>query len=129
MGLRCSGLQGRVVAAAYGATPPWIRDIGGAEGYALVQAAMAAFPGSTFVSGCKVVVDSLQLGRQAAVGAGSSHARIYALLFAALDDPPTDHIIWMPAHQVGGNRQARTKSDGSPLTQLDIDTMTLTRTI
>ena len=56
------------------------------------------------------------------MGAGSSHARIYALLFAALDDAPTDHIIWMPAHQVDWSRQARAKGDGSPLTQLDIDT-------
>ena len=85
--------DGVVVAAAYGATPPWIRDIGGAEGWALLQAAMSAFPGSTFISDCKVIVDSLRLGRHAAVGAGSAHARIYALRFSAFDDAPPGSII------------------------------------
>ena len=113
-----------MVAAAYGATPPppWVRDIGGAEGWALLQAAMAALPGSSFVSDCKVIVDTIQLGRHAAVGGGSSHARIYALLFTAFDDTLTDMLIWMPSHQGNADDAARCKSDGAPLSQVDVDT-------
>ena len=95
--------EDRIIAAAYGATPPpWIRDIGEAEGWALLQAAMPALPGSTFTSDCKVIVDSFQIGRQKSAGAGSVHARVYALLFAAFDDTPIEAIVWMPAHQVNG---------------------------
>ena len=82
---------------------------------------MSAFPGSSFVSDCKVIVDSIQLGRHAAVGAGSTHARIYALLFTAFDDTPVENIVWMPAHQDDGKAKVRTKSNGTPLTQQDID--------
>ena len=110
-----------IVAAAYGATPPWIRDIGGAEGWALLQAAYVAFPGSCFVSDCKVIVDTLKLGRHAAVGGGSTHARIYALLFAVFDDTADDLLVWMPAHQGDAESAARCKSDGTPLTQIDVE--------
>ena len=111
-----------IVAAAYGVTPPWIRDIGGAEGWALLQAAQVAFPGAcTFTSDCKVIVDSLQLGRAKAVGAGSAHARIYALLFTAFDDTPLEAIVWMPAHQIKGAADTRVKSNGAPLTRIDIE--------
>ena len=82
---------------------------------------MCALPGSTFISDCKVIVDSLRLGRHAAVGAGSAHARIYALLFSAFDDAPPSSIIWMPAHQKEGAAAIRTKSDGPPLTMQDIE--------
>ena len=114
-------VHGKVVAAAYGATPPWVRDISGAEGWALLQAAMVALPGSSFVSDCKVIVDSLNMGRHAAVGGGSSHARIYALLFATFDDTPADMIIWMPSHVGKAGEVTRYKSDGTALTQLDVE--------
>ena len=38
--------EGTIIAAAFGATPPWIRGIGGAECWALLQATGSAFPGS-----------------------------------------------------------------------------------
>lgn len=87
-----------IIASAYGVTPPWIRDIGGAEGCALLLAAYIACPGAcTFISDCKVIVGSLHQGRLRAVGAGSTHARIYALLFNVFDDTPLEAIVWMPA--------------------------------
>ena len=110
----------QIVAAAYGATPPWIRDIGGAEGWALLQAAYAAFPGSSFISDCKVIVDTLKLGRHAAVGGGSTHARIYALLFNVFDDTADENMVWMPAHQGDVEKATRCKGDGTPLTQVDV---------
>ena len=88
----------------------------------MLQAAQLAFPGAcTFTSDCKVIVDSLILGRRKVVGAGSAHARIYALLFTAFDDTPPESILWMPAHQTKGAATVRCKSNGSPLTQVDIE--------
>ena len=110
-----------IIASAYGVTPPWIRDIGGAEGWALLQAAHVAFPGAcSFTSDCKVIVDTLQLGRRKAMEAGSTHARIYALLFSGFEDTPLEAIIWMPAHQKNGAAEVRVKSNGQPLTAVDI---------
>ena len=92
--------EGTIIAVAYGATPPWIRDIGGAECWALLQATGSAFPGSCkFISDCKVMVDLILAGSRKAIGGGSTHARVYALAFAALDDTPLVNVIWMPAHQ------------------------------
>ena len=83
---------------------------------------MSALPGSSFISDCKVIVDSMKLGRHAAVGGGSSHARIYALLFAVFDDIAAELLIWMPAHQGNAKGATRCKSDGTALTQLDVET-------
>jgi len=46
--------DGRIVAAASGVPPEWIDDIGGAEAWALYQAARFAVPG-----GCRYISDSL----------------------------------------------------------------------
>ena len=37
--------QGTIVAAACGVPPPWIKDIGGAEAWAVLQAGLRATPG------------------------------------------------------------------------------------
>ena len=37
--------EGNITASAYGVPPPWVDDIGGAEAWALLQAAMRAMPG------------------------------------------------------------------------------------
>ena len=83
----------------------------------MLQAASAAVPGSKFISDCKVIVDSIKLGRRAAVGGGSSHARIYALLCTAFDDTAADLLVWMPAHQGSAEDGGRCKSDGTALSK------------
>ena len=114
--------DGTVLASAYGATPPWVVDIGGAEAWALLQATGTAFPGAcTFVSDCKVMVDMLHGGRQKAVAGSSSHARVYALIITATDDTPADCIIWMPAHQHPEAAGNKGKSNNELLTLLDIE--------
>ena len=94
--------KGRVLAAAYGATPPWITDIGGAEAWALLQATASAFPFvCSFISDCKVMVDGLKDGKRKALAGSSTHARVCALMFNAIEDLPLERIVWMPAHQGG----------------------------
>ena len=114
--------EGVVLAAAYGATPPWIGDICGAEGWALLQATGSAFPGACrFISDCKVMVDLILGGSRKAVAAGSTHARVYALILAALDDTPLEKVIWMPAHQPMSAAGVKAKGNNEPLTELDIE--------
>ena len=92
--------DGNVLASAYGATPPWIVDIGGAEAWALLQATASAFPGTCkFISDCKVMVDLLLGGKRKALEGSSTHARVHALIITALDDTSPECVIWMPAHQ------------------------------
>ena len=114
--------RGQTIAAAYGATPPWITDIGGAEAWALLQATGSALPGeSTFISDCKVMVDCLKDGKRKATAGSSTHARVYALIFSAIDDTPLERIIWMPAHQGKKAIGKRRKSDGTYLTKEDVE--------
>ena len=112
--------QFNVTAAAHGVHPPWITDIGGGEAWALLQAAKRALPGM-----CRFKVDSLSTvqavhaGMPVATSAKKIYARVYTLLFAALDDTPAEATIWMPAHKkehhVGkilcGNGEALTTKD------------------
>ena len=115
-------VDGTVLASAYGATPPWVVDIGGAEAWALLQATGTAFPGAcSFVSDCKVMVDMLHGGRQKALAGSSSHARVYALIITAIDDTPVECIICMPAHQHPGAAGKKAKSNNELLTMLDIE--------
>ena len=83
-----------MVAAASGVPPEWITDIGGAEAWAIYQAARFALPG-----GCRYVSDSLTTVRtlQARVGAciaaGKKYARINKLCCEELDETPAENLI------------------------------------
>ena len=37
--------DGKIVASAYGVPPPWIKDIGGAEAWGVLQVGLRAIPG------------------------------------------------------------------------------------
>lgn len=113
--------DGEVIASAFGLPPPWVTDIGGAEGWALLQAVGMAMPGpNIFLSDCKTAVDTLVSGSKKATSSKCTHARVYALLFAALDDTPVESIVWMPAHQADGMAGKLARSDGKWLTADDI---------
>ena len=108
---------GRILAAAYGATPPWVTDIGGAEAWALLQATYSASPAAcSFISDCKVMVDGLKCGKRKSLAGSSTHVRVYALMFNAIDDLPVERIIWMPAHQAARAIGRKVKSGGAYLT-------------
>ena len=111
--------HGEIVASAHGVPPPWIDDIPGTEAWALLQAAQVAEPGSTYRIDCKPCVDAIKRGRVWATSAARPLARVFELVFAAVDDTPLDAFVWMPAHcsmdEVGVVRLG----NGSLLTETD----------
>ena len=56
------------------------------------------------------------------MGGGSTHARIYALIFTALDDTRLEKLIWMPAHQTMAAVGVRAKGNNEFLIALDLET-------
>ena len=103
--------SGDVVAHARGVPPSWIVDIPGTEAWALLQAATVAEPGSEFRLDCKPCLDAIERG--------PSLARVFNVLFAAIDDTPVELFAWMPAH-CGMDDVGRVRlSHGSRLTEFD----------
>ena len=62
-GFVCLCANGVVVAVAYGTCPPWIEDIGGAEAWGSLQAALIAAPGSTFWTDCRPLLTMVRKGQ------------------------------------------------------------------
>ncbi len=111
--------HGAVVASAHGVPPPWVVDIPGTEAWALLQAALVADPGSEFRLDCKPCLDAIERGRAWATSAARPLARVFGLLFSAIDDTPREAFAWMPAHCSMDEVGRATLSDGSFLTETD----------
>ena len=92
--------DGNITASASGVTPPWIDGIGGAESWAVLQAAPRAMPGACrYKVHCEPRVNAVQVGMKVVAAASKSHTRVHALLLAALEDTLKDRVVWMPAHR------------------------------
>jgi hypothetical protein len=111
--------QGHIVASASGATPDWVDDIPGAEAWALLQAASRAEPGCAYRVDCEPCVKAVHRGRKWATSDRRPHARVYGLLFAALDDTDNDAVVWMPAHTKSSDVGVLRLSNGESLTAVD----------
>ena len=112
--------QGRITASAHGSPPAWITTVYGAEVWALMMAASYALPGTAFRTDCQAALRVFLRGSAFATAGQSYYARVWASLFAALDDQGADtDILWMPAH-TGPDRLGIAKlSDGSLMTRTD----------
>ena len=108
-----------VVAVASGVPPYYVDDIPGAEAWALLQAATIALPGSTFYSDCKTVVDAVHAGIEVACGPHRPLSRVLSMLFTQLDDVPSQHVVWMPAHTTESKVGETLLSNGAVLTHPD----------
>ena len=114
--------DGRLMASASGVPPSWITDIGGAEAWALYQAARFATPGA-----CKYVSDSLTTVQALQAGIGycgsgkKKYARVYKLGCEALAGTPAHDIAWMPAHKSRSFVGCSRLSNGLLLTEIDRD--------
>jgi len=110
---------GAVVAVARGVPPPWVDDIPGAEAWAVLQAAYVAELGSQFRIDCEPCVKAIHRGRAWATSAERPHARLYGLLFSAIDDTPVEAFVWMPSHTGLADVGRLLLGDGSTLTADD----------
>ena len=114
--------RGRVVAAASGVPPDWIVDIGGAEAWAIYQAARFAMPGGCrYISDSLTTIRALQAGIGACTAAGKKYARVYRLCCEELDGTPAEMLIWMPAHKTKGQVARCLMSNGEVLTETHRD--------
>ena len=111
---------GQMIAAANGVTPRWIDDIPGVEAWALTQAAIRAEPGCEYRVDCEPCVKAVHRGRAWATSGQRPHARVNALMHAALDDTARDAVVWMPAHKKESDVGVARLGNGSYLTQLDV---------
>ena len=76
-----------ITAAARVAPPPWITDNARAKVWAMLQAALRAFPGRcTFKGECMSCIEMIKAGLASATSAKRVLARVYALLIPALED-------------------------------------------
>ncbi len=113
--------NGKIVASAYGVPPPWIKDIGGAEAWAVLQVGLRAVPGKVkFMIDCKPWVYMIHGGVTAATTADRPLARVNAMVMSVMEDVPSDRVVWMPAHK---SKQAAGQfrcSNGEWITAADI---------
>ena len=108
-------------AAGAGAPPPWITEIGGAEAWAMFQAASRAFPGlCTFRCDCVPCIQMIKAGLASGTSAKRVLPRVYAMVIPALED--TDHAqsLWMPAHKSTTHVGVLALSNGALPTAADV---------
>ena len=111
--------RGVKVVEARGVPPGWVRDIPGAEAWALYQAGTIAEPGSAFKCDCKPCVDAVHNGPTWACAAHRPLARVNRLVHTALDDVEAEDVVWMPAHTKPTDVGVRELGDGQLLTERD----------
>ena len=111
--------NGKLQAAAFGVPPPWIRSIHGAEMWAFFAAARCAVPGARYRSDRKAVVDTFRKGKRIATAASDEHARLWLLIYSALDDGDGTELVWTPAHTTKASVGQVRLSDGTFLTERD----------
>ncbi len=110
----------RVLAAAYGTTPAWIRSMPAAEAWALLMATKVAAPSSPYVTDCLENVRTLHKGPTWAVAPSRPQARVWSMLMMVFDtEQDRQAVVWMPSH-LGLCASDRRKSDGTLVTRLDI---------
>jgi len=112
---------GHLLACAYGAPPCWIRNSAGAEAWALLTVLHHCPVMPILFTDCLGLISKLARGKTAATGHDRPLARLWRLIFAAVDGAvPLESLhttfVWVPAHR---SRQAvgqTLRSDGQPLT-------------
>ena len=119
-GFVCVDEQGKVIGSAYGTCPDWINDIGGAEAWAMLQAALCAMPGrAKYWTDCQPLLTMISKGQQIAEDPKNIYARVHSLLMPLLDDTPLDSIGWMPSHTTAKQVGKVRRGDGELLTKID----------
>ena len=110
-----------IVASAYGVPPPWIKDIGGAEAWGVLQVGLRVVPGNVkFMIDCQPCVYMIHGGVKAATTADRPPARVNAMVMSVLEDTPLEKVVWMPAHKSKQSAGQFRCSNGELITEWDI---------
>ncbi len=110
---------GEITAAARGLPPPWVVDIPATEAWAVLQAAMRSAGDCRYLIDCLPCVDAIRTGAKWATAAQRRHARVHALLHAAIDEMPREFFTWMPAHSRPEHVGVLLKGYRTPFTAVD----------
>ena len=111
--------ENTITAMAYGVPPRWIDSIPGAEAWAILQAAMLAEPGTSYKIDCQPCVTAIHKGRAHATAGHRPLARVFGLIFAAIDDADPNDFVWMPAHTKASDVGLKSLGDHTLLTEQD----------
>jgi len=116
--------DGELIAYAQGAPPGWVRSSPAAEAWALAMALKAVPSPPSIVTDCLGLIDTLARGKRVATAAGRPLARIWNMVFDALDgEVPQDYIHrrfrWMSSHGSMASIGRSCLSDGSLVSATD----------
>ena len=102
---------GEAIASAMG--------LGGAEAWAMLQAALRVMPGkrSRYNGDCNACIDMVHVGLGVASSPKRALARVYGLLLPALEDTCLSCVLWMPAHKSAAHVGKLRLSNGDLLTK------------
>ena len=114
--------DGGLIASAHGLPPSWCDTITATEAWALHQALGVISYSSSFYTDCRPCVTLLQTPRHEATAADRPLARVFNLLHDHLDSGlSSNQVRWMPAHCSRTMVGVAKKSDGTVLTQIDLE--------
>jgi len=113
---------GELLAYAYGVPPCWACSSAAAEAWAFYMVLMITPAPPYVVTDCLGLLDTLERGREAATAATRMLARIWNLIFEALDGVVPEGFVhgrmrWMASHGSRATIGVATLSDGSPITR------------
>ena len=114
--------DGKLLAYAYGVPPRWACSSAAAEAWALYMVLMVTPAPPCVITDCLGLLDTLERGREAATAASRLLARIWNLIFEALDGVVPEGFVhgrmrWMASHGTRATIGVATLSDGSPVTR------------
>ena len=90
---------GRVVAAASGRPPPWIRSSSSIEAWAFYMAILHAAPGCSYRIDSKICVRTFHNGENNVTSHDKPNAMLWKWIFNAINEErKTMGVVWMPAH-------------------------------
>ena len=115
--------NGELIAYGLGMPPAWIDTAPSAEAWAYF-AVLQACPFTPFVvTDCLAVRLTLASGASVACGASKPLARIWTMIFHALDgtalETALERLVWMPSHKTLVASSLCLKSDGAPVSATD----------
>jgi hypothetical protein len=116
--------NGTLIAYGNGNAPDWITDAAGAESWAFYISVSMCMSCPHVITDCMNILTMLELGPELATSANRALARVWNLIFPAIDGEPYEtlanqKVVWMPSHRTTASIGCIMKSNGKFITALD----------